>query len=158
NPMFVSRLFTTFSLAMLCLGGTTVAQAASVTGGAGFIYEGTTPLSISVSAQSGPRGNLRLGAPGGNQALCDVVGLCVVNKAAIVAAQVRQSTIPEGDLPVGSVLYFALVDNGQTGDVVALLSVAEPGAPLVPCEDLVDSLYFLLGVDPITNGNITVHP
>jgi hypothetical protein len=156
--MFVNRIFTTLSLAVLCLGGTSVAQAASVTGGASFLLEGTTPLTISVSAQSGPQGILRLGAPGGNQALCNVVDICVVGKAAIVAAQVQHSTIPDGDLPAGSVLYFAFVDNGTTGDVVAVLGVSDPGAPLVPCEELVDSLYFLLGVDPITSGNITVHP
>jgi hypothetical protein len=156
--MFVNRIFTTLSLAVLCLGGTSVAQAASVTGGAGFVLDGTTPLIISVSAQSGPRGILRLGAPDGHQAICNVVGLCVVGQAAIVAAQVEHSTIPDGDLPVGSILYFALVDNGQTGDVVHLLPYPEPWEPLVPCEYLIDSLYWLLGVDPITNGNITVRP
>jgi hypothetical protein len=156
--MFVNRIFATLSLAALCLGGTRVAQAASVTGGANFLIDGTTPLTVSVAAQSDPSGVLRLGTPGGSQALCNVVDMCVVGKAAIVAAQVQRSTIPDDDLPAGSILYFAFVDNGATGDLVAVLQISDPGTPLVPCADLVDSLYFLLGVDPITAGDITIHP
>src|SRR5262245_45814409 len=101
---------------LLCLGGSRLASAASVTGaGVVRLSGGTVVMSVSArSGSGGAQGVMHAGIGGQLQVIANVIDLCVQGNQAVVAGQITHSSVEY--VPPGSYLYFWIEDNGRTGD------------------------------------------
>jgi hypothetical protein len=147
-------LVTALVLAVLCLGSASNAMAQSVTGGGTFTnIDSPPPVTIEVSARSGPAGILRIGQ-GSTRIIADVVDLCVEDKEAIVVGQVEHTTV-EDLLPF---IYVFVTDNGRSGDTVLITSLDQ----LVPCNTACIVVPGIcdrpVDLQTLTDGDIRVTP